>query len=182
MHIKLSLNEEISKIKSQMYFTEETIPHIYQPTGNSCGPTCIKMVGDFIKGDVGKIDDICNSCGTDWVVGTPPDRMRKGLDQLHINYTEHVHEIEPYQSLRNVIDKNNVLGYGVNTILKEYIKKAYLNQDGVFEDYDDAGALLPVGLFLRCIYKSEKDSGNKYSYFQHSYLPQNKSNLNIGES
>lgn len=59
-----------------------------------------------------------------------------------------------------VIDINNVLGYGTNVVLKEYIKKAYLNNNGVFEDYDEAGAYLPAGLFLRCIYKSEKDTGN----------------------
>lgn len=86
----------------------ESVKHIYQPTGNSCGPTCIKMVGDFIKGDIGKIDDICFTCGTDWVVGTPPDRMKKGLDKLGITYIEHISEREPYQSLRNVIDKGNV--------------------------------------------------------------------------
>jgi hypothetical protein len=107
-NIKLSLQEELSKIKNFMYLYEDTINHIYQPTGNSCGPTCIKMVGDFIKGDVGTIDNICKTCGTDWVVGTPPDMMKKGLEQLGISYIEHIHEIEPYQSLRNVIDKGNV--------------------------------------------------------------------------
>lgn len=84
------------------------IKHIYQPTGHSCGPTCIKMVGDFLVGDVGKIDDICKTCGTDWIEGTPPDRMKMGLDELGIKYVEHIREIEPFQSIRNTIDKGNV--------------------------------------------------------------------------
>lgn len=59
-----------------------------------------------------------------------------------------------------VIDIDNVLGYGANLVLKEYIEKAYLNQQGTFEDYDDAGAYLPVGLYLRCIYTNTKTSGS----------------------
>lgn len=58
-----------------------------------------------------------------------------------------------------IVDVNNVLGYGTGIVLKQYITKAYLNNNGTFEDYDEAGAYLPVGLFLRCIYKSTKASG-----------------------
>lgn len=58
-----------------------------------------------------------------------------------------------------IVDKDNILGYGANVVIKEYIKKAYLNNLGTFEDYDDAGAYLPVGLYLRCIYKNAKVSG-----------------------
>jgi hypothetical protein len=107
--MKSNLNEQVSKIKKIIYLNEDyELKHMYQPTGNSCGPTCIKMVGDFIKGDVGSIDDICKACGTDWVEGTPPYKMKAGLDKLKINYIEHIHEIEPYQSLKNVIDKGNI--------------------------------------------------------------------------
>jgi len=104
MRIKLTLSDELIRINT----INEQVKHISQPTGNSCGPTCIKMVGDFILGDVGKIDDICNTCGTDWVVGTPPDRMEIGLKQLGINYIIHQSEIEPFQSIKNTIDKGNV--------------------------------------------------------------------------
>jgi GNAT superfamily N-acetyltransferase len=104
---KLSLLAEISRIKS-IIGIDEQIKHIYQPTGNSCGPTCIKMVGDFLVGDVGRIDDICKTCGTDWVVGTPPEKMKIGLDKLKIRYVEHIKELEPFQSIRNSIDKGNV--------------------------------------------------------------------------
>jgi hypothetical protein len=87
---------------------KELIKHIYQPTGNSCGPTCIKMVGDFLVGNIPSIDEICEMCGTDWVVGTPPDRMKIGLDSLNIQYKEHISEIEPFQSIKNTIDRGNV--------------------------------------------------------------------------
>jgi GNAT superfamily N-acetyltransferase len=66
------------------------------------------MVGEFIMGNVSEIDDICKTCGTDWVVGTPPEKMKIGLDNLGIKFIEHSNEIEPYQSIRNVIDKGNV--------------------------------------------------------------------------
>jgi len=105
--IQLNLTEQVMRIK-QIMGIDENVQHVYQPTGNSCGPTCIKMVGDFILGDVGKIDDICKTCGTDWIVGTPPDKMKKGLDSIGIKYVEHINEKEPFQGIRNVIDKGNV--------------------------------------------------------------------------
>ena len=111
-----SLNEEVKKIRKIMGITEE-INHIYQPTGHSCGPTCIKMVGDFIKGDVGSIDDICHSCGTDWIVGTPPDKMKIGLNELQIKYIEHINENDPFQTIKSAIDKGNVCI--IRTITKE---------------------------------------------------------------
>lgn len=87
--------------------TEIEVPHHYQPTGNSCGPTCLKMVHDFFVGDRFKISDICRACGTDWVVGTPPERMIKGLNYMGIEYIEHIHEEDPYQSLKDSIDKGH---------------------------------------------------------------------------
>jgi hypothetical protein len=84
------------------------VKHLYQPDGISCGPTCIKMVGDFFKGEVDSIDEICKSCGTDNITGTPPERMRKGLDSLDIQYIEHMDEENPYDSLRSVIDNGSV--------------------------------------------------------------------------
>lgn len=86
---------------------EVNVPHHYQPTGNSCGPTCLKMVHDFFVGDRFKISDICRACGTDWVVGTPPERMIKGLNYMGIKYIEHINEEDPYQSLRDSIDKGH---------------------------------------------------------------------------
>ncbi len=67
-----------------------------------------------------------------------------------------------------IIDKDNVLGYGANVIIKEYITKAYLNNNNSFEEYDEAGAYLPVGLYLRCIYTSTKTEGQ--TKFKINYL------------
>lgn len=84
------------------------VKHIRQPDGISCGPTCIKMVGDFFKGEIASIEEICKSCGTDHITGTPPDRMRKGLDYFGISYIEHMGDENPYQSLRETIDSGSV--------------------------------------------------------------------------
>lgn len=87
---------------------------------------------------------------------------QEGSELQHILYGGAVHALNPgfedYVRFQ-VVDINNVLGYGAGLVLKEYIKKAYLNNNNTFEDYDDAGAYLPVGLALRCIYKSTKESG-----------------------
>lgn len=86
---------------------EVNVPHHYQPTGHSCGPTCLKMVHDFFVGDRFKISDICRACGTDWVVGTPPDRMAKGLKYMGIQYVEHMMDEDPFQSIKDAIDKGH---------------------------------------------------------------------------
>lgn len=96
---KLVLNEDQYK---------RLVKHLKQPDGISCGPTCIKMVADFFKGDIPSIKEICKMCGTDSITGTPPERMRKGLDKLNIQYVEHMDEENPYESLRNVIDNGSV--------------------------------------------------------------------------
>ena len=84
------------------------VKHLRQPNGISCGPTCIKMVADFFKGNIPSIEEICKMCGTDSITGTPPERMRKGLNQLDIQYVEHMDEENPYESLRNIIDNGSV--------------------------------------------------------------------------
>lgn len=84
------------------------VKHLRQPDGISCGPTCIKMVADFFKGDIPSIQEICKMCGTDSITGTPPEKMRKGLDSLGIKYVEHIDDENPYQSLRDAIDRGSV--------------------------------------------------------------------------
>lgn len=51
--------------------------------------------------------DICNICGTDWEVGTPPDRMEKGMRELNIPYIEHMGGSKPYELLQRVIEDGN---------------------------------------------------------------------------
>ncbi len=102
-----------------------TIKHFYQPTGNTCGPTCIYMVWFYLvnkdniiyrtcKDSDGFIEmkydirDIAHFCGTDWIVGTPPDRMEKGMEKLNFNYIEYISSPHPYDLLRTIIDSGNV--------------------------------------------------------------------------
>jgi hypothetical protein len=66
------------------------------------------MVGEFFKGNIESIDEICKYCGTDNIIGTPPERMKKGLDKLKIDYIEHINDADPYQSLRDVIDNGSI--------------------------------------------------------------------------
>lgn len=87
---------------------KKLVKHMYQPDGISCGPTCIKMAAEFFKGEIDTVDEICKHCGTDNIIGTPPERMKRGLDKLGIDYIEHVGEEDPFQSLRNVIDNDSL--------------------------------------------------------------------------
>lgn len=94
------------------------INHYYQPTGHSCGPTCIAMVLEFLElrqgkkrkegGDDGLIEYICNACGTDWAVGTPPDRMEKGMKHFSMKYTEYSHLKDPYKLLQTILSEGNI--------------------------------------------------------------------------
>jgi ABC-type bacteriocin/lantibiotic exporter with double-glycine peptidase domain len=94
------------------------IKHYHQPTGISCGPTCIYMA---LRYAVNKhndlpfsvdikysIEDVTKLCGTDSIVGTPPDRMEKGMKALNMNYVEYIHSPKPYELLRDILDSENV--------------------------------------------------------------------------
>lgn len=82
--------------------------HIFQPDGISCGPTCLKMASEFVNKTIDNIGSICKTCGTDNVVGTPPDKMIIGLDKYGFSYKIHVNDSEPYGSLKNVLDNNSI--------------------------------------------------------------------------
>lgn len=99
-----------------------TIKHFYQPTANTCGPTCIYMIWYYLVNkdniiyaafkDTVKmkydISDIAHFCGTDWIVGTPPDRMEKGMRYLGIDYVEYILQPRPFELLRDIIDNKNI--------------------------------------------------------------------------
>lgn len=95
-----------------------TIKHKFQPTGNTCGPTCLYMVLRYLLNhpndlpfDVeiaDTVEGIAEACGTDWIVGTPPDRMENGMKALRIHYVEYVHSKRPFELLKEVIDAGNI--------------------------------------------------------------------------
>jgi ABC-type bacteriocin/lantibiotic exporter with double-glycine peptidase domain len=84
------------------------INHLYQPDGISCGPTCLKMAADYFKNSEYTISEIAEMCGTDNILGTPPDRMKEGMRELGLRYVEYQHLTEPYDLLRRVIDSNRI--------------------------------------------------------------------------
>ena len=95
------------------------IEQFYQPSGNSCGPTCLFMVKEYLFNHTDSaertleknnfiIDEISELCGTDWVVGTPPDRMIKGMNCLGMKFVEYQSSPRPFQLLRTVIENNNI--------------------------------------------------------------------------
>lgn len=53
-----------------------------------------------------------------------------------------------------VIDKDNVLGYGANTVLDEYVTDFYLIADSQFQVQIDCPyvALIPAGIYIRVKY------------------------------
>ena len=53
-----------------------------------------------------------------------------------------------------IIDKDDVLGYGQNVVVKEYVKKKYLFSDVHMDCQAFAPGAVPIGLYLRCEYHS----------------------------
>lgn len=94
------------------------INYYRQPTGNTCGPTCIYMALKYVLNypndlpfDVditNTVEGIAEACGTDWIVGTPPERMVKGMDAVKIKYVEYIHSKRPFDLLKQVIDAGNI--------------------------------------------------------------------------
>ena len=89
-----------------------TIKHYQQPTGISCGPTCIMMAYEALphypKKQNYSIIDICDLCGTDSITGTPPERLEKGMNALGMHYTHHINSDKPFQHLKIILDKGNL--------------------------------------------------------------------------
>lgn len=95
-----------------------TISHKQQPTGNTCGPTCIYMALKHILNKpndlpfeveiLDTVEKISEACGTDWVVGTPPERMIKGFEACNLKYVEYIHSPNPYELLEQVISIGNI--------------------------------------------------------------------------
>lgn len=79
--------------------------HIFQPNGFSCGPTCIKMVANYLrKGEEYSIDDITKFCETDTTIGTPPNRMQMGMNKLRIAYKIN----HGFEELDKALSRNDV--------------------------------------------------------------------------
>ncbi len=95
------------------------IKHFSQPTGNSCGPTCLKMVKDYLDDypDYNphefhyfskSVEEIMEICQTDWIVGTPPNRMELGMKKLSLKYVEYINPPRPFEFLKEIISSKNI--------------------------------------------------------------------------
>jgi len=95
-----------------------TINYTKQPTGNSCGPTCLHMALSYLANKNNDLPfyfdikhtvlEICEMCGTDWVVGTPPERMEKGMKALKIKYVEYISSPRPYDLIKQILTNKNL--------------------------------------------------------------------------
>ncbi len=79
-----------------------------QPTGNTCGPTCLYMAYTAIYGEKHSILEIADLCTTDWLVGTPPEKMILGMDAIKLPYKHHVAPEKPYDLLKEILDNQNI--------------------------------------------------------------------------
>lgn len=79
-----------------------------QPTGNTCGPTCLYMAYNALYGEEHTIMEIAELCTTDWVVGTPPDKMKLGMDSIGLSYKHHITTNNPFTHLKQVLEKQNI--------------------------------------------------------------------------
>ncbi len=94
------------------------VKYFKQTSGNTCGPACIYMAwyhsvnkDNMIQFDIDmkySIEDIAKLCGTDWVVGTPPERLANGLNMLNLKYVEYVSSPHPFDLLKTIIDNGNL--------------------------------------------------------------------------
>jgi ABC-type bacteriocin/lantibiotic exporter with double-glycine peptidase domain len=89
---------------SVMIMKKITINYSKQPTGNSCGPACIFMVSNGKK----SITEIADDCGTDWIVGTPPERMIRGFESCNIDYIEYINSTSPFLDLITSINDDKI--------------------------------------------------------------------------
>ena len=101
---------------TSMKMTMMTIKHYYQVDGISCGPTCLKMINDYFEDErpheegysYPTIKEISVMCGTDSIVGTPPDRMEKGMSALSLKHIEYQGSPRPFELLREILENNNI--------------------------------------------------------------------------
>ena len=67
----------------------------------------------------------------------------------------------------SIIDKDNVLGYGVDVVIKKYVLKKYVFSSVHIECNAFAPGAVPVGLYLRCEYHSTGSSDVKFAINYH---------------
>lgn len=84
--------------------------HSFQNAGHTCGPTCVKMVADFLGVDYGNLDHIIELCGCNTTTGTIDTGIKKALDGLGIpNIQNKITNPElAMDFLNNILDKKDI--------------------------------------------------------------------------
>lgn len=65
--------------------------HSFQQAGHTCGPTCVKMVADFLGAGYDDIDEIIDLCGCNTRTGTVDTGIKNALDSLGITNEQNPH-------------------------------------------------------------------------------------------
>lgn len=58
--------------------------HSFQQAGHTCGPTCVKMVADYLNVDYSHIDELIELCGCNTRTGTIDTGIKNALDSLGV--------------------------------------------------------------------------------------------------
>lgn len=73
--------------------------HSFQQAGHTCGPTCVKMVADFLGAQYGDIDEIIELCGCNTKTGTVDTGIKNALDSLGIENERNPHREDPEEAM-----------------------------------------------------------------------------------
>lgn len=80
-----NLNKEKRQIKKKKITEGEFQEfHSFQMAGHTCGPTCIKMVADYLGVGYSHIDEIIELCGCNTKTGTIDTGIKNALDSLGV--------------------------------------------------------------------------------------------------
>lgn len=85
--------------------------HSFQQAGHTCGPTCVKMVADFLGTGYKDIDEIIDLCGCNTKTGTIDTGIRNALDSLGIANQQNPHRdsVESAMGYLNALLENGDL-------------------------------------------------------------------------
>jgi len=85
-----------------------------------------------------------------------------------LKFTTKNHEFGDYARLE-IVDVDNLLGYGANTVLGNFGQRFYIPHDGMFDVLLDYKKVIPGGLYLRVRYTAI-NAGSAREYVCNLYL------------
>lgn len=85
--------------------------HSYQEAGHTCGPTCLKMVADYLGVDYSHIDELIDLCGCNTKTGTIDTGMKNALNSLGVKNQQnlfHKDSVSAMDFLDSLIDDGDI--------------------------------------------------------------------------